>query len=208
VFTEVITMFRRKPDYDKIFASKETIFQHIYGNRNRTEEIIQSREFLEALSSSHNDQMVDAVISSEALNGDIPSLTYMMRLIQLHLEGLDHNVPPAARIDARIQITADMRRYCDIAINSGNKQDPAFYAVTSSIVLYDVLTQGGARPLDGAIPAREKSALLDAMNSIIKHGKIYISTNPTDRDLVLGAKQKVEKMEQMAPIIAQLLTVN
>jgi hypothetical protein len=200
-------MFGRKPDYSKIFASKETIFQHIYGNRGKTEEIIQSREFLEALSSSPNDQMVDAVISSEALNGDIPSLTYMMRLIQLHLEGLDQNVPPAARIDARIQITADMGRYCDIAISKGYKQDPAFYAVTSSIALYNALTHNGVRPLSSAMPEREKSALVDAMNSVIKYGKIYISTNPTDRDLALGAQQKVEEMERMAPILTGLVTI-
>lgn len=200
-------MFGRKHDYRKIFASRETIFQHIFGNRDKTEQIIQSREFLEALSSSPNDQMVDTVISSEALNGDIPSLTYMMRLIQLHLEGLDQNVPPAARIDARIQITTDMRRYCDIAISRGYKQDPAFYAVTSSVVLYNVLTHNGARPLDAAMPAREKSALVDAMNSVIKYGKIYISTNPADPELSRGAQQKVEEMERMAPIIAGLLAV-
>ena len=198
-------MFGVKPDYNRIFASKETIFQHIYQDREKTEEIIQSRDFLEALCSSPNDQTVDAVISSEALKGDIPSLTYMLRLIQLHLDGLDQNVAPAARTDARFQITADMRRYCEIAIDTGYKQDPAFYAVTSSVALYNVLTHNGVRPISAAIPDREKSALLDAMDSIIKYGKIYISTNPTDRDLTLGAQQKVEEMERMSPIMAGLL---
>lgn len=197
-------IFGRKPDYNKIFSTKETLFQHIYGNRGKTEDIIQSREFLEALSASPNAQLVDSVISEEAVKGDIPSLTYMMRLIQLHLEGLEQNVPPAARIDARIQITADMRRYADVAISKGDKQNPAFYAVTSSVFLYNALTQNGARPLDGAMPPRQKSALVDAISSIIKHGKIYISTNPADRQLALGVQQKVEEMERMGPIIAQM----
>ena len=197
-------MFGRKPDYNKIFSTKETIFQHIYSNRSKTEEIIQSREFLEALSVSPNDQLVDSVISAEAAKGDIPSLTYMMRLIQLHLEGLEQNVPAAARIDARIQITADMRRYADIAIGKGDKQNPAFYAVTSSVLLYNALTHNGARPLDGAMPARQKAALVEAISSVIKHGKIYISTNPEDRQLALGVQQKVEEMERMVPIIAQM----
>lgn len=197
-------IFGRKPDYNKIFSTKETIFQHIFGNRNKTEDIIQSRDFLVALSASPNAQLVDSVISDEAAKGDIPSLTYMMRLVQLHLEGLEQNVPAAARIDARIQITTDMRRYADIAISKGDKQNPAFYAVTSSVLLYNALTHNGARPLDGAMPARQKSALVDAINSVIKHGKIYISTNPTDRQLALGVQQKVEEMERMGPIIAQM----
>src|SRR3546814_1396372 len=82
--------------------------------------------------------------------------------------------------------------------------NPAFYAVTSGVVLYNALTHDGARPLDGAMPARQKSALVDAIKSVIKHGKIYISTNPTDRQLALGVQQKVEEMERMGPIIAQM----
>lgn len=197
-------IFGRKSDYKKIFSTKDSIYQHIFGNRNKTEEIIQSREFLVALSASPNAHIVDSIIADEAAKGDIPSLTYMMRLIQLHLESLEQNVPAATRIDARIQITADMRRYADIAISKGDKQNPAFYAVTSSVFLYNALTYNGTRPLDGAMPARQKSALVDAINSIIKHGKIYISTNPADRQLALGVQQKVEEMERMGPIIAQI----
>ena len=197
-------IFGRKTDYDKIFSNRETIFQHIFGNRNKTEDIIQSRDFLVALSVSPNANLVDSVIADEATKGDLPSLTYMLRLIQLHLDGLDQNVPAAARIDARIQITADMRRYADIAISRGDKQNPAFYAVTSSVLLYNALTHNGARPLDGAMPDRQKSALVDAIKSIVKHGKLYISTNPTDRQLALGVQQRVEEMERMGPIIAQM----
>jgi len=135
-------IFGRKTDYDKIFSNRETIFQHIFGNRNKTEDIIQSRDFLVALSVSPNANLVDSVIADEATKGDLPSLTYMLRLIQLHLDGLDQNVPAAARIDARIQITADMRRYADIAISRGDKQNPAFYAVTSSVLLSHISQMG------------------------------------------------------------------
>src|SRR3546814_7246742 len=89
-------------DYNKMFSTKETIFQHIFGNRNKTEDIIQSREFLVALSASPNAQLVDSVIADEAAKGDIPSLTYMMRLVQLHLEGLEQNVPAADRKSKRL----------------------------------------------------------------------------------------------------------
>src|SRR3546814_7480056 len=113
----------------------------------------------------------------------------MMRLVQLHLEGLEQNVPAAARIDARIQITADMRRYADIAISKGDKQNPAFYAVTSSGLLYNALTNDGARPLDGEMTARKKYALVAALKAVIKKGKTKIINNPADRQLTHGVPQ-------------------
>lgn len=198
-------IFRRKPDYRQIFSTKESIHKFLYADRNKTEAIVTGKDFLEALSQSENDRLVDAVIAGEALKGDIPSLTYSLRLTQLHLEAIESNVPsvPEQR-RIRTLMTRDMLMFCDVAISRGYVQDPAFYGLTASIFLYNAITEHGRRALNNSLPDDERDGLLMAMNGVIKYGKAYIASNPSDAELALGARQKVEDMERLMPLISQL----
>ena len=186
-------IFRRKPDYRQIFSTKESIHKFLYADRSKTEAIVTGRDFL------------DAVIAGEALKGDIPSLTYSLRLTQLHLEAIESNVPsvPEQR-RIRTLMTRDMLMFCDVAISRGYVQDPAFYGLTASIFLYNAITEHGRRALNNSLPDDERDGLLMAMNGVIKYGKAYIASNPSDAELALGARQKVEDMERLMPLISQL----
>jgi hypothetical protein len=66
--------FRTKPNYEQIFSSQEETKKFIYDDRTKTSSILGDQNFINAWLDSKNCGEITAVIETEAMKGDIPSL--------------------------------------------------------------------------------------------------------------------------------------
>lgn len=183
--------WKSRVDYKKVFASKKTIHEFLYGDASKTEAIIYGDDFIKAVANSQNAGLVDMVIAEEAAKGNIPSLMYTMMNLQIRFRDIDSQVSDRATLTKiKSSIYENMIRFCDLAMANGKKQDAAYHATILSVMMYNFLSSDGRKsPSD--LPAHEGSALSECMSNAIDYGREYLSTKPKDPELVSGVDEKI-----------------
>src|SRR5690606_37645868 len=91
-------LFRKKPNFEKIFSNQVDITEYIYGDRSKTSNILGDKDFINAWLSSRNEENVTAIIQKQALEGDIPSLKQMIWLCELYFSDAENHVMDANQL--------------------------------------------------------------------------------------------------------------
>lgn len=185
--------FRSKHNFEAIFSSLPETHKYIYGNKSKTSSILGDESFIESWLSSKYVGQVTAIIKSEALKGDIPSLKQMIWLCELYFNAAENNARDADQLLAmKTKYMQDRVDYCQKAIECGLK-DQAYYAMTSSAKLYLLRSK-----LPGSM---EDPITRDALASIIKYAKIFIGSGSAERELIDDAKGALEHYGLLAQVM-------
>lgn len=188
-------MFGGKPNYEKIFSSKNDTYNLIYGNRSKTSSILGDNVFIDAWLSSKNTGQVTAVIESEASKGDIPSLKQMIWLCELYFEDAPNSFKdPNQLLKFQTTYMQDRIKYCRKAIDCGLK-DQAYYAMTSSAKLYNLYSR---------VPnAMDNQVVQLAVLGIVHYGQMFLESGTRDPQLIKDTKDILQHYTPMAKIAAQ-----
>ena len=189
-------IFNKKPDLEKIFSSQSEITKYVYGDRKRTSVILGDDSFINAWLSSRNVGNVTAVISNQALAGDIPSLKQMIWLCELYFGDVDNRTRDANQaLIMKTKYMQDRVMFCQKAIECGLKEQ-SYYAMTSSAKLY-LLRSNIPDSIDDKITR-------DALAGIVRYAKIFIQSGNQDRELIEDAKSAIEHYTPLAKVMGAM----
>lgn len=186
-------IFNKKPDLEKIFCSKSDITNYIYGDRKRTSEILGDNSFINAWLSSRNVGNVTAVITNQALAGDIPSLKQMIWLCEVYFGDVENRTKDANQaLIMKTKYMQDRVMFCQKTIECGLKEQ-SYYAMTSSAKLY-LLRSNLPDSIDDKITR-------DALAGILKYANIFIECGNQDGDLIEDAKSAINHYGPLGKIM-------
>lgn len=187
-------MFSRVPDYRSIFASAEETSKYIYGDPDRTADIIFSEPFLLAMSQSPHQKQVDMIIRQHALEGNTPSALYMISLLGMMYSEMAQALPAQPSLKEPIRTLLRERiQFCDVAIRGG-RGEQAYYAMSSSNSLYSLL----------ADDASAKSECVRALKNIVNYGEMFLQSNSSDHELIDEVREAVEYWRPHAQLATQV----
>lgn len=189
-------IFNKKPDLEKIFSSQSEITKYIYGDRKRTSAILGDDSFINAWLSSRNVGNVTAVISSQALAGDIPSLKQMIWLCEIYFGDVENRTRDANQaLTMKTKYMQDRVMFCQKAIECGLKEQ-SYYAMTSSAKLYLLRSN-----IPGSI---DDQITRNALTGILKYANIFIESGNQDRELIEDAKAAIEHYGPLGKIMGAM----
>lgn len=185
-------MFGKKPNYEAVFASPEETRQLIYGDKSKTADVLGNQDFINAWLSSRNMPQISALIRSEALKGDVPSIKQMIWLADIYY-GNSKNIPDAQqRIAIQKSALSERILFCEKAIGLG-MAEKSYPAMISCANLYSLLESGGASVTD--------SATREALNGAVRNASLFLSSGYADPDLIQDAKDVLAQFAPLAKIM-------
>ncbi|MEH6640575.1 hypothetical protein [Vreelandella glaciei] len=190
--------FKGKVDYERIFHSAEETYRHIYGNRSKTVEILGSTAFIDAWLGSPNVATVTAVISNEALKGDVPSLKQMIWVTDAYYkdaENLTRDKDEQRQL--KTGFLKDRVEFCQKAIDLGLK-DKSYPAMVSCVNLYTILS-----PYEKDA-TNISSAAQYALNGIVNYAQQFIESGYDAPDLIDDAKTLLKQYTPLAQLTHQI----
>ena len=190
-------LFRAKPNYEEIFSSQDETRKFVYSDRTKTSSILGDNAFIKAWLESRNVGQVTAIIKSEAMRGDIPSLKQMIWLSDCYYEDAPNNFKNKGQIlEARTSYLQDRIKYCQKAIECGLKEQ-SYYAMTSSAKLYNMYQH---------IPnSMDNPVVQMALLGIIVFAEMFLESGTREPELIQDAKDAIAHYSPMANLVAQMV---
>lgn len=188
-------IFNRRTDYNAIFPSVEETRKHIYGDPAGTADIIFGEEFLSALNNSPHQQKVEMIIRQKAIEGNQPSIMYMINLLGMfYAELMQNGIDQARGRQISKSILNDRILFCSKAVDLG-LLDQAYYAMASSVALHSVAIAEG--------PETELN-ITQILDDIVKYGDIFLSSGYEDGELIAEVKSSLDYWRPLAHVMSQV----
>ncbi|OLP54864.1 hypothetical protein BJF92_13725 [Rhizobium rhizosphaerae] len=183
----------RKPNYDKIFSSTSSIFDHLYSDRSKTASILADKDFLDAwLESAHVGQ-ITGVIRGEAVKGDLPSIKQMIWVTDLYFQNADSfSSNPDERKKMKTHFLQERVLFAEKAVSLGLR-DRSYQAMVASVNLYRLISSPSSKPTDVDIRT--------ALNGIITNANTYLSLKDDDEGMNEDARNVLEEFGKYVDII-------
>lgn len=190
-------LFRTGLNYEKIFSSQDETRRFLYADSSKTSSILGDEAFINAWLGSKNVGNVNAVIKSEAMRGDVPSLKQMIWLSNVYYEDAPNKFKnPDQLLEARTVYLQERIKYCQNAIEFG-LTDQSYYAMTSSAKLYDMYQH---------IPNSMNNPVVQmAVLGVVAFAEMFLESGTRERELIQDAKDAIAYYTPMANIVAQMV---
>jgi len=174
-----------RPDYEALFSSRKDTHRYIYGDRKKTVEILGGEDFIEAWLDSKHTGQVSAIISQEAMAGDVPSLKQMIWLCDLCYNDAENITRDRAEQTKRKKHFMQERiSFCQKAIELGLMEHSytAMASCAKIVQLNDSLDDAATR---------------DALRGAVRYAKMFLESRNTDPGLIEDAKGVLERYGRM-----------
>lgn len=185
--------FSRKPNYEKIFSSTSSTFDHLYSDRSKTASILGDEGFLDAWLESPNVGQITGVIRGEAIKGDLPSIKQMIWVSDLYFRNADSfSSSPDERKEMKTHFLQERILFAEKAVSLGLR-DRSYQAMIASVNLYRLISGPSSKPTDVDIRT--------ALNGIITNANTYLSLKEDDEGMNEDARNVLEEFGKYVDII-------
>jgi hypothetical protein len=154
--------------------------------------VLGDEDFIHSWLSHKNTAEVTAVITGEAMKGDIPSLKQMIWLCELYFNNAEEITRDANKLlQLKTTYMQERVKYCQKAIECG-LESQSYYAMTSSAKLY---------LLRWKLPNSMNDPIVrKALADIIKYAKLFIASDSDEHELIEDAKTALEHYGLLAAV--------